>query len=85
MPRIIEWLAPCPARTKTKEGEWIYCTAGPWGHWGSHMGDRSEAEYKRLFDRYQQLPPTPTNISSEELRSRARHPTSQSTSQRKAT
>jgi hypothetical protein len=39
---------PCSARTRAKDGSWIYCTAGPEGHWGSHMGDRSEEDYKRI-------------------------------------
>ena len=42
---------PCPASViHRKTGQRIYCTVGPAGHWGTHVGDRSQADYDRLVN-----------------------------------
>ena len=40
---------PCPAHVRIEGGARRYCEVGPAGHAGSHVGDRTEAEYDRLL------------------------------------
>lgn len=41
---------PCAWHVYTYEGDAQYCEAGPEGHKGSHIGERSGAEYVRLLE-----------------------------------
>jgi hypothetical protein len=39
---------PCPNHITDEDGQNIYCVQGEKGHWGTCIGDRTEAEYKEL-------------------------------------
>lgn len=42
---------PCPWHVHTEEGA-IFCEAGPDGHDGGHIGERSQEEYLRLLGQW---------------------------------
>jgi hypothetical protein len=51
---VIDPEKPCPwhaesVNEQTGRLEVIFCEVGPAGHEGTHIGERSRAEYRRLF------------------------------------